>query len=299
MIDITHVFPDHGIFVPLEDSYADDPADALYTMRTRLQSGLLRADFSSSVYGVLLYKGRPLISIYQSDKELKFGTEALEKATETHLRENPKTAYKVTDIDPIILECFSALVSKYPVFRNFNPQILIIDELFDRMVEESFTGCINISTSEDYVILYVSSGNLLDTTKDGKISDRYPINESPVTNRMAKAVTLMSNPSASMDIYEVPENLYSKLATWKHGIPFKTPSSIKLLIVELMNISREELRGKSNFFDKKLNELGNNLSEIEDFCNDLEHNLDVQLSRRILKSFTERLLNTIAEFKIK
>ncbi|MEZ4812216.1 MAG: hypothetical protein R2883_01770 [Caldisericia bacterium] len=298
MIDITGIYPEHGDFVPLEDNYSDNPSNAIYTMRTRLQSGILRADFSNSTFGVLLYKGRPLISTYQSEKDFKFGTEALNKAEEAHKNENSKGAYKVADIDPLVVECFSALFSRYPVFRNFNPQILIIDELFNRMVYEKFTGCICLTTPKDYVLLYVSSGNLLDT-ENGKINDRYPINESPVTENMAKAVTLMSDPSASLDIYEIPESLYSELTTWQYGIPFKTPVSINLLIDELMDISRDELKGKSSFFDKHLQELGNDIADIEDFCNNLENYLDIELSRRVLINLTDRLLNAISAFKNK
>lgn len=296
MIDVLNAFPSHLEFDDLDRSYTNDPTDVLYTMRTRLHSGILRATFSSGIFGVLLFRGRPLIMTYQSDNALRFGSEALDIVIETQKHEKPEKGYKITNIDPIILRCFSSLLSRYPVFRNFNPQMLIIDELFNRMVNDNFSGCISINTRKDYALLFVDNGFLLDI-EIGKIKNKYPINESPVTDNMAKAVTLMSNSNASLDIYEVPENLYSELTAWRYGIPFKTPVNINLLTDELKSISREALKGKSNFFDKKLDDLGRNLFEIEDYCMNLELYLDIDLSRRILKSLTEKLQNAIAEFK--
>jgi hypothetical protein len=296
MIDILNAFPNHKDFTEIEKLNMDDPSDVLYTMRTRLFSGILKTSFSNGHFNVLLFKGRPLVTIFQSNEALKFGVEAIKMVKEIKISQNSKNNYMISDIDPVILKCFSSLLSRYPVFRNFNPQMLIIDELFNRMVNDHFSGCISINTRNDYVLLFVDNGSLLDI-EDGQIVNRYPINESPVTDNMAKAVTLMSDSDASLDIYEVPEDLYSELTGWRFGIPFKSIVNVNLLTDELKSISREILKGKSNFFDRKLDDLGKNIYEIENYCMNLELYLDIDLSQRTLKSLTEKLQIAITDFK--
>lgn len=114
---------------------------------------------------------------------------------------------------------------------------------------------------------------------------------------MARAVGLMSQQDAALDIYEVPENLYSDLASWQYGIPFSTPTSIDLLKDTIMDIARDELRGKSNFLIEKLTEIGSDLADIENFCDNLESNLDIQLSKRAIRKLSDAMMAKIIEFK--
>jgi len=112
MIDILLALPDHGPFTALDDSQTSDPTDILYTMRTRLHSGILKATLASTVFSTLLFKGRPLIMTYQTDSVLKFAKEALDSFSKKLDREQSDVKYEISDIDPIILECFSSLLSQ-------------------------------------------------------------------------------------------------------------------------------------------------------------------------------------------
>lgn len=68
-------------------------------------------------------------------------------------------------IDTEILSCYSSLLSRYPIFRNFSPDMLVIDELFNKMVYDSFSGSILVSTRSDHVLLYIKDGEILKQKK--------------------------------------------------------------------------------------------------------------------------------------
>lgn len=294
MINILQSFPVGGKPVTLTLENISTPKDVIYSLKVTMFSGLLEGIFADSKLQSFFYRGRPIIIIYQTSQELEFGSLAIERATAK--QGQSKYAYTTSSIDPDILKCFCSFLSQYPVFRNFDPQILVIDELFNRLVHEKFCGCIYITTLEDHVSLYILDGCILDW-ENGVIIDRYPINESPVTKDMAKAVTLMSDEKASIDIYEVSDSLSSDLATLEFGIPFKTPSSIQILKETLSKIASEELKGKSVDFDRVLDEQSSELSDIQNFVAHLDKNLTIGLSTKVLQTLTERMTKAIAEFK--
>ncbi len=293
MIDLFACLPKGGKSTPLPLENSADPKDAVYTMRTIMFSGFLEGKLKNSRLGGLFYRGRPLFLICQSPEKFEFGLQALEvaKADQAAQRE----PYTTCPIDPDIIKCFSGFLSNYPVFRNFNPQMLVIDELFSRMVQDKFTGCMYISTVDDHVALLIHEGKMLDW-EDGKILDRYPIDESPVTKDMAKAVNIMADPRASIDIYETPENLYFDLSKMEYGVTFRTPKSLSVLKEALRRIAAEELKAKSVDFDRALEEVPDDLRQIEDFVNGLEGRLNIEFSRKILQPLTERLVIEIADF---
>lgn len=295
MIDIYLNFPQGASAKPLGSEYASDPRDALYTVRTQMFSGILEGSFPDSRFVSLLYRGRPLIITYQSSKHLMFGKEAIEMAEKDQQQANGDI-YKVKTMHQDILSCFSGLLSQYPVFRNFSPRMLIVDELFNRMVEDDFSGCIFINTWSDSVLLFVHRGMLLDCSF-GLISDRFPINEAPVTQDMAKAMSLMGDPTCSLDIYETPENLFSLLATLEYGLSFPKIKSINMLKETLTQIARDELKAKSVDFDNALSEAGIDMPSIESLCNNLENALTINVPRRTLRLLTEKMSKEIAKFR--
>lgn len=294
MINVIQSFPTGQKPTPLKLEQISSPKDVIYSLRVTMFSGLLEGTLEDSKLLVYLYRGRPIIAIYQTREEFEMGGMAIEKATAK--QSLSKYAYTTSSIDSDILKCFCSLLSQYPVFRNFNPEILVIDELFNRMVVDKFNGCIYISTLYDHVVLYVLEGNILDW-ENGVVNDRYPINESPVTKDMAKAVSLMSDEKASIDIYEVSDNLSSDLSLLEFGIPFKTPTSIQILKDTLSKIASEELKGKSVDFDRALDEQSSELEDIQNFVAHLEKNLTIGLSTKIIQLLTERMTKAIADFK--
>lgn len=279
---------------PLAQEFTSSPKDAIYTMRTSMFSGYLEGNFGNSKLGIYFYKGRPIFTIYQSKDWFEFGQKAIDFATKD--QGSSRNCYSTSDVDPDILKCFCSLLSPYPIFRNFYPQMLVIDELFSRMVQEKFTGCIYISTLSDQVLLFVHDGMILEW-EEGKIINRYPIDESPVTKDMAKAVALMSDERAGIDIYEMPENLYSDLTSFEYGVTFKTTKSLLILKDALSKIAGDELKGKSVDFDRALDENSADINNIEEFVTNLEKHLTVDISRKILQGLTEKLMVEIAEFK--
>lgn len=295
MIDIYLNFPQGSQPKSLGTEYASDPKDALYTVRTQMFSGILEANFPTSRFGSLVYRGRPLIITYQSTNHLYFGKDAVEMA-EKDQSQVSGDIYKIRSMHQDILSCFSGLLSQYPVFRNFSPRMLIVDELFNRMVEDDFSGCIFINTWSDSVLLFVHHGMLLDCSF-GEITDRFPINEAPVTQEMAKAMALMGEPTCSLDIYETPENLFSSLATLEFGISFPKIKSINMLKESLTQIARDELKAKSVDFDNALAEAGNDMPSIEALCTNLENALTINFPRRTLRILTEKMSMEISKFK--
>jgi hypothetical protein len=295
MINIYLNFPQGGQSKTLGSEYATDPKDALYTVRTQMFSGTLEAVFPQSRFGSLLYKGRPLIITYQSQNHLLFGRDAIEMAEKDQAGVSGDV-YKTKTMDPDILSCFSSLLSQYPVFRNFSPRMLIVDELFNRMVDDGFSGCLFINTWNDSVLLFVQQGMLLDSNF-GVVSDRFPINEAPVTQDMAKAMSLMGEPTCSLDIYETPENLFSYLASLEFGISFTKIKSIGMLKESLTQIARDELKAKSVDFDNALADAGNDVQAIEFLCSNLENSLTINFPRRTIRFLTEKMNQEIAKFK--
>jgi hypothetical protein len=294
MINILQSFPVGDKAVPLELGNISTPKDVVYSLKVTMFSGLLEGIFADSKLQAFFYRGRPIIIIYQTRDELEFGILAIERATEK--QGQSKYTYTTSSIDSDILKCFCSLLSQYPVFRNFDPQILVIDELFNRMVFEKFNGCIYISTLQDHVSLYILDGCILDCD-NGTVIDRYPINESPVIRDMAKAVTLMSDEKASIDIYEVSDSLSSDLASLEFGIHFKTPTGIQVLKDALSKIASEELKGKSIDFERALEEQTTELQDIQNFVLHLEKNLTIGLSTKTMQTLTERMTKAIADFK--
>ena len=142
------------------------------------------------------------------------------------------------------------------------------------------------------LVLFVHDGMILEW-EEGKIINRYPIDESPVTKDMAKAVALMSDERAGIDIYEMPENLYSDLTSFEYGVTFKTTKSLLILKDALSKIAGDELKGKSVDFDRALDENSADINNIEEFVTNLEKHLTVDISRKILQG----LLMVEAKFK--
>jgi len=296
MIDPFKHFPKGGSIKKVDPEFAGDPKDALYTMRSSVFSGFLSATFrNGNSMGGYFYRGRPLLLIYySSDGSFEIGKSAIEKASKSH--DLGGAIYTSSDIEQDIMHCFAALLSQYPIIRNFSPQMLVVDELFNRMAFEALTGCMYITTPKDQVLLFICNGEILDW-EDGKVLNRYLINEAPVIRDLAKAVTLMSDSNSSINIFEVPENLYSDLTILEYGIPFRTPKSLNVLKESLTRIVAEELKGKSIDFDRALQEIGNNQDAIEEVCNNLDKHMTMELSRRVLLALTEKLTKEIAEFK--
>lgn len=296
MIDIYINFPQGGQARSLSSEFATDPKDALYTVRTQMFTGFLEAVFPNSKFGALLFRGRPLVMTFQSENQLAFGKEAIELAEKEQVKVSGDI-YRTHDMDPDMLASFSSLLSQYPVFRNFSPRMLIIDELFNRMVDDGFSGCMFINTWSDSVILFVQHGMLLDC-ENGKVLNRFPINEAPVTADMAKAMGLMGDPTCSLDIYETPENLFLSLAANEFGIAFPKTRSLVSLKESLIQIARDELKAKSVDFDNAISDTGNNLQQIEDICINPENYLTINFPRRTLKALAEKLTYEISRFKL-
>jgi len=114
---------------------------------------------------------------------------------------------------------------------------------------------------------------------------------------MAKAMSLMGDPTCSLDIYETPENLFSNLASLEYGMSFPKIKSINTLKESLTQIAREELKAKSVDFDNILADAGNDLQAIEALCTNLEGSFTIALPRRTLRTLTEKMTQQIAKFK--
>lgn len=294
LIDLFACMPKGGKSSILPLKNFTNPKDVIYAMRAIMFSGLLEGKFTSSRLAGFFFRGRPLFLIYQSADKFEFGFSALELARID--LQAQKTFLTTSPIDQEIIKCFSGFLSNYPIFRNFNPKMLVLDELFTRMVQEKFTGCMFISTVDDHVVLLIHDGKIL-SWEDGKILNRYPIDESPVTKDMAKAVNIMADPRTSIDIYETPENLYYDLSSMEYGVFFKNLKSIFVLKETLKKIASDELKAKSVDFDRAFEEVPDDIFQIEDFVHELESRLTIELSKKILQPLIDHLLDEIEDFK--